>query len=489
MCLISILPKGTAKYSDKVTEFIENGFYANSSGSGFMYKKNGENFVYIKKGYFNLEKLLADLKEANLKDDDELVIHHRIRTSGLSNNLNTHPFVVSTNHDEVITLDGKVDKPCLAHNGVFSVDKYEKLNPNFSDTYAFTRYIMANVNVLNLFKTEDEIFETIADKFIGYNKIVLLFPDRDLVTYGRFEEDEGYLHSNDGYKNRYVRNRGGVETCPVPMKKLTTQSQNGQENTVPFCQKSTTSLNKREFTPSILISRYKGETLYFNKEIIGTGIRLDGSIIRITESNYNHFYIVSKKEPLCNKPNVLFSFSDTFRDFNPRKQSFYNALHTSRNMAYIKTEKEILSEYWFYPKFEYTKIYADYLHLMEKCGKLSNKSFKKLTKTLTIKLNTIVNKRQKLKIPNDLYLKYKRIDEIINLKSLYLYYEYWSIEYPGNDVFVVNATETKIKQLINDTYKEESNDEFLESINKDEILDTEPIEDESLLLMTNVHND
>lgn len=488
MCLISILPKGTVKYSDKVTEFIENGFHANSSGSGFMYKKNGENFVYIKKGYFNLEKLLADLKEANLTDDDELVIHHRIRTSGLANNLNTHPFVVSSDHNEVITLDGKVDKPCLAHNGVFSVDKYEKLNPDFSDTYAFTRYIMANVNVLNLFKTEDEVFETIADKFIGYNKIVLLFPDRDLVTYGKFEEDEGYLHSNGGYRNRYIRNRGGVETCSVPNMKLTKQSQNGQGNIIPFCQKSKTSLSKKEFTPSILINRYRGEALYFDKSIIASGIRLDGSIIRITESNYNHFYIVSKKEPICNKPNVLFSFSETFQDFNPLKQSFYNALHTSSRNAYIKTEKEILSEYWFYPKFEYNKIYADYLHLMEKCGKLSAKSFKKLTKTLTIKLNTIVNKRQKLKIGNDLYLKYKRIDEIINLKSLYLYYEYWSIDFPNNNVFVVNATETKIKQLINDTYKEESDDDFLKNL-KSEPLDTEPIEDESLLVMTNVHND
>lgn len=47
-----------------------------------MHKKEGEYFVHVEKGFFKFDELMAAIEKANLKDEDELVIHHRIGTSG-----------------------------------------------------------------------------------------------------------------------------------------------------------------------------------------------------------------------------------------------------------------------------------------------------------------------------------------------------------------------------------------------------------------------
>lgn len=210
MCLVSVCKKGTPKYTDEVVKFIKKGASSNRSGSGFMFKRDGENKITINKGYFDVEELLKDLKAHNLQDSDELVIHHRIPTAGNADAFNTHPFVISTKHEEVIMVKGTTTKPCLAHNGVFSgITSYMDLNSDFSDTYAFSRYIMANKHVMNFYLNDRNLFDTLTKNIIGsYNKVAIMFPDRDLELIGDFNECNGYFHSNWGFKT-YVNDIGG----------------------------------------------------------------------------------------------------------------------------------------------------------------------------------------------------------------------------------------------------------------------------------------
>lgn len=209
MCIISVCPKGTKKNTEEVYEFIRQGARSNNSGSGFMFKRDGEKTITVDKGYFAIEFLIKALKEYNLQEEDELVIHHRIPTSGNVNNLNCHPFVISQNHEEVVMLKGAINKPCLAHNGVFSsIKQYEALNPDFSDTYAFSRYVMADTNVLNMFSVNRTLFDLLVKDVLSFNKVAILSPETDLQLLGRWEEDNGYKHSNTGYKT-YTYDRGG----------------------------------------------------------------------------------------------------------------------------------------------------------------------------------------------------------------------------------------------------------------------------------------
>lgn len=212
MCLVSVCPKGTKKNTEEVYAFIRQGAQSNSSGSGFMFKRNGENTITVDKGYFVIESLIKALKEYDLQEDDELVIHHRIPTSGNVNNLNCHPFVISQIHEEVVMLKGNIDKPVLAHNGVFSsIKEYEALNTEFSDTYAFARYVMADTNLLSMFNNNRDLFNLLIKDVLSYNKVAILSPDKDVTLLGRWEECNGYKHSNTGYKT-YTYDRGGSST-------------------------------------------------------------------------------------------------------------------------------------------------------------------------------------------------------------------------------------------------------------------------------------
>jgi hypothetical protein len=212
MCLVSVCPKGKEKFNDQVVTFIKNGMSSNKQGSGYMFKRSGENVITIDKGYFDEENLISSIRERNLGVNDELVIHHRISTSGLISGSNSHPFVISDNHDEVCAQDITINKPCLAHNGCFSrLTDYMKLQPDFSDTYAFARYILSNPNIYNIMEVDYELFKTILDPIISGSRVAILFPDKDVKLIGDFKEVDGYYHSNYGYC-RSTYDYGGSST-------------------------------------------------------------------------------------------------------------------------------------------------------------------------------------------------------------------------------------------------------------------------------------
>lgn len=212
MCLISVLPKGTEKYSDKVTNFIRQGFECNKDGSGYMFKRHGSDIITVRKGFNVLSKLLDSIKKDNIKKEDELVVHHRIRTSGYVDAKNCHPYVVSEYEDEVIDDDISIDKPCIAHNGTIKgLDHYEIMdNYKYSDTYIFARYFLSNNYLLEFLKKTPNEFKDVFKYIINGSRLAILMPDRDIVMLGNFIADEEYFHSNEGYcKNIY--NRGGID--------------------------------------------------------------------------------------------------------------------------------------------------------------------------------------------------------------------------------------------------------------------------------------
>lgn len=352
MCVISVLPKGKSKYGDNITKFITNGFNNNHHGSGFMYKKNKSNIVNISKGYNSLNNLLEDLEKLKLTENDELVIHHRIGNVGAIDDSNTHPFPCVNDEQLLSTLKIGVKLPCLVHNGTFqNLIEFKGLNPTKSDTYAFARYIMSNDNILSILKTDSDYFKTVFQSILANAKLCFLFPDRDLLMLGSFIEDDGYYHSNMGYKNEYI-DWGGYNYNNLP-----THSSKDNNQTKP--------------TLNTVLHNYNKECI--NSILDKPTLTLSGKQIEINEFNYDKF-VYTLKNPshyLYDKVFVLKSLD---------KDSETQLLHCER-MGLCKKLSDIYKEFDIIPYNKYRDYYREYLILqrdLEITDKLINKVFKVL---------------------------------------------------------------------------------------------------------------
>jgi predicted glutamine amidotransferase len=211
MCLISVIPQGVEKNIRNISRYIIQGMKTNTDGSGFMYKKSNANTIGVKKGYFNAERMIRDISDLNLTSNDHLILHHRLGTQGDNSDENTHPFVISDNHLEIIATDVVTDKPCMVHNGIFyDISEYVKLNPKFSDTYAFTRYVLAVNGMLDMAYDNSKLFDKLTKNIIGSDKICILHPEKGILLIGSYIKVDGCYHSNNGFR-QHVWDRGGHE--------------------------------------------------------------------------------------------------------------------------------------------------------------------------------------------------------------------------------------------------------------------------------------
>lgn len=216
MCINMIFPKGFSKTSDEVKEAIISGLHANDLCSGYAYKKAGTNHIILSKGYLHtpIEDIAAEIIALDLKEDDELMVHGRLATCGARNEQQAHPFVLSSDIKETLMVKGETTKPVLIHNGIFtglgSVGSYGN-----SDTAEFCNTIGSSAFFIESIKRDPEkTLEAIKkanSNLWGWSKVAIMFPDRDIVLLGDHIETSFGFFSNSGYKNRYLKNRGGIE--------------------------------------------------------------------------------------------------------------------------------------------------------------------------------------------------------------------------------------------------------------------------------------
>jgi predicted glutamine amidotransferase len=408
MCLISILPKGTEKINEKTIAFIKSGMSCNRDGSGFMYKKNGDNKIYVKKGYFNIEYMLDALKELDLKEDDELVIHHRIGTGGDVSNENTHPYLIDNSEDTKF-VEGVFEKPCIVHNGfIYNIADLEKLNPRFSDTYAFARYFLTKPYVLNILNDHTEDFEFMFSKFLGSSKLCILRPEGEMIKTGNYIEDNGYFHSNSGYCT-YVHNRGGVETnFPVRVSK---------KNSV-----ITTNYSQQFSEGFGSINNLFPQTPAPQKKLYQTN-KMDNSVVKLTKDNFHHFLFVNKEQYNNNiekkeadrsmlRSYILQNFDD----------SLYFNITESKNTINSKTwigvsREKLIEDYYYIPRdLKTINIYSALLEIVNTYPNYNKSSYKKLFNLL--KKRSVANKDDNHSI------RYDRMNKSYSKIVLQYYYDY-----------------------------------------------------------------
>jgi hypothetical protein len=303
MCLITAAPKGTIKTVEALESFIRQGMSSNTDGSGISYKRNGTNIVHLKKGLFTVSDVLTEIERINLDVNDELVIHHRIGTSGEKDAINTHPFLVTTDKELSIRVDGSFNLPTMAHNGVFY--KFTDRQSKYSDTYHFIEKFISNNNVLNILKEDFTQFDDWFSSVLGSAKLAFLFPDRDMLLIGKFTEDDGYFHSNSGYKS-YVYDKGGSSSfsgsCGWGGRSGLKDNHGNQLNfdDVDFNKKWTwdvetmkykwnESYNKIIHLPSAVVTQQKPSPVTNN-------LLINGKYLNLTYKNYSKFLFIAAKD-------------------------------------------------------------------------------------------------------------------------------------------------------------------------------------------------
>lgn len=193
MCIVIAKPSGE-NYPDKNT--LRNCESSNRDGIGICYIKPHETMVTINKD-FNDHEDLHEWLNHNIEKEDLAIIHFRYKTAGLKIKGNRHPFPITSNMMLLKSINLKT-RYAMAHNGTFT--KYSG-HKKYSDTQKFTVDMLADPAIKNNL-TNKKIQKLLTD-YIGFNKIAILTHRHELITLGEFEEHEGLLYSNDGYKDSW----------------------------------------------------------------------------------------------------------------------------------------------------------------------------------------------------------------------------------------------------------------------------------------------
>ena len=348
MCLITIAPKGKSKDINKLKTFIENGMSSNTDGSGFMYKREGTTTIGVKKGFFKSNDIIEAIENLNLKDNDELVIHHRNGTSGKASAENTHPFYLHKNHDVIVNTNALIEVPAYVHNGIMTL---YQANPDFSDTYSFVSFYLGEPEFLSLLQNKTPLFEDIFSSIIKHQKLAFLFPERDLLMLGNFIEDDGYYHSNTGYKFSYY-DRGGW----------------GYEYYTPVRTTSTTSSIK-EHSDNVAKEKIN------NKNKLKDILKFDNEQITLNSLNYDHFKFIHKR-----------SLNDVYfiiEDYKMNDVSGITLIREDLPTSRIQTNwYTFIKTYYYIPKDSYKEFYEQYMDLELNLNKSKN-TLKKINKFLS----------------------------------------------------------------------------------------------------------
>ena len=203
MCIIAAKARGVTMPDDQT---IENMWYGNSDGAGFMYAENGK--VYIRKGfmeYSQFRKALDELAATHDMTQLPLVMHFRITTHGGTKPANCHPFPIT----DSIGVLSKLETKCrvgVAHNGVIDITPRKGI----SDTMEYIASQLAPLSrAVPEFYKNKHLIEMIYNA--TSSRLAFLARDGSIYTVGDFIEDGGMLYSNTSY--RYSRSWRDFNYC------------------------------------------------------------------------------------------------------------------------------------------------------------------------------------------------------------------------------------------------------------------------------------
>ena len=201
MCIIAAKPTGVKMPSD---EILENMWYGNDDGAGFMYAENGS--VHIRKGFMTYEDFKKALDEFLSTHDPEqtpLVMHFRITTHGGTKAENCHPFPIS---DSVGMLT-KPESKCrigVAHNGIIPITPRKGISDTME--YIISQLAPLSRAVPDFYRNKD-LMKMISNA--TNSKLAFMNGRGDIYTVGDFVEQDGIKYSNHSFEWSWNSKRWG----------------------------------------------------------------------------------------------------------------------------------------------------------------------------------------------------------------------------------------------------------------------------------------
>ena len=198
MCVIVAKPAGIKMPTESE---IEDMWYTNPDGAGFMYAKNDT--VYIRKGFMSLldfEDALEKLAEKNDLTKLPLVMHFRITTHGGTRPENCHPFPITDSVGVLSKLDSKT-KLGVAHNGIIPITPRKDISDTME--YILTQLAPLHRAVPNFYVNKD-LMEMVYNAV--QSRLAFLTSKGEIFTVGDFHDENGILYSNLNHKWSSPRN-------------------------------------------------------------------------------------------------------------------------------------------------------------------------------------------------------------------------------------------------------------------------------------------
>ncbi len=185
------------------TSLARSFYLRNNDGCGFAIYKNDSKTIFYHKGIYHLNKLIHLIKSYKPSTEDCLIVHLR-KTSG-SNlaSINTHPFILSKDHNILnLSFGSSKNNSFLFHNG--TLNSFTFRSEPYSDTFNFVKMFFNNNFIVKHIEESIKENEKFEDLMFGSNKIVVLKPNGNvfIINKQNFIEEDGFLYSNDSYKKK-----------------------------------------------------------------------------------------------------------------------------------------------------------------------------------------------------------------------------------------------------------------------------------------------
>jgi len=194
MCIIAYKPHNKPVPTEETLKICwEN----NSDGAGFAYYVPSKESWMVEKGFMKWNKFWKAFSKHKFTEDDCLVIHFRIGTSGNKDGGNTHPFMISKDLGSMRKTKYQ-SKYLVVHNGVIGSGQ-----GIYSDTMvAIQKFIDPLWSSIQKAPKNDERLMDILEKLLETGR------NRWFITSGRFitrlgtwhEDENGVFYSNTHYK-------------------------------------------------------------------------------------------------------------------------------------------------------------------------------------------------------------------------------------------------------------------------------------------------
>jgi hypothetical protein len=188
MCIICLKPHGIEDFTDTILKYCWD---RNNDGAGFAYYK-GEGIWSVEKGFMKYDEFMNAYRAHSFGKDHTSIIHFRKATSGLTDEGNTHPFIVTDDKDKM--RETQYESSMIAfHNGV--VGKGDK---KYSDSMEFVSDVLFPISPL----WEDKrIHGYIAEELLTKNSSRwLVCAGKTYHFFGTWHKHNGWEFSNSNYE-------------------------------------------------------------------------------------------------------------------------------------------------------------------------------------------------------------------------------------------------------------------------------------------------